>query len=70
MCIDTMKSKTNKNDNISEPPPTPQNLSILDIQSRSVKVAWSVEAASPAVDRLVVQWKEQAGKQSYFLTFE
>ena len=45
-------------------------MSILDIQSRSVKVAWSVEAASPAVDRLVVQWKEQAGKQSYFLTFE
>ena len=46
----------------AEPPPTPQNLSILDIQSRSVKVAWSVEAASPAVDRLVVQWKEQPGE--------
>jgi len=25
-------------------------------------VAWSVEAASPAVDRLVVQWKEQVGE--------
>lgn len=47
---------------LPEPPPTPQNLSILDIQSRSVKVAWTVEMASPAVDRLVVQWKEQAGK--------
>ena len=70
ICVWTLKRKTNKNDIISEPPPTPQNLSILDIQSRSVKVAWSVEAASPAVDRLVVQWKEQAGKQSYFLTFE
>lgn len=46
---------------IAEPPPTPQNLSILDIQSRSVKVAWSVELASPAIDRLVVQWKEQTG---------
>ena len=45
-----------------EPPPTPQNLSILDIQSRSVKIAWTVESASPAVDRLVVQWKEQTGK--------
>ena len=50
-----------------EPPPTPQNLSILDIQSRSVKIAWTVESASPAVDRLVVQWKEQTGKYVYIL---
>ena len=48
----------------TEPPPTPQNLSILDIQSRSVKIAWTVENASPGVDRLVVQWKEQSGKHS------
>ena len=52
---------------ITEPPPTPQNLSILDIQSRSVKVAWNVEAASPAVERLVVQWKEQTGKKPFQL---
>jgi hypothetical protein len=48
-----------------EPPPTPQNLSILEIQSRSVKVAWNVEMASPGVDRLVVQWKEQSGKSNF-----
>ena len=47
---------------ISEPPPTPQNLTILEISSRSVKIAWSLDRnASPGVERLVIQWKEQSG---------
>ena len=46
-----------------EPPPTPQNLTILEISSRSVKIAWSLDRnASPGVERLVIQWKEQSGK--------
>ncbi len=49
-----------------EPPPTPHNLTILDIKSRSVKVSWTLEMASPGVDRLVVQWKEQSGNL-YFI---
>ena len=48
---------------ILEPPPTPQNLTILEISSRSVKIAWSLDRnASPGVERLVIQWKEQSGK--------
>ena len=48
-----------------EPPPTPQNLTILEISSRSVKIAWSLDRnASPGVERLVIQWKEQSGKCS------
>ena len=48
---------------ISEPPPTPQNLTILEISSRSVKIAWSLDRnASPGVERLVIQWKEQSGE--------
>ena len=48
---------------ISEPPPTPQNLTILEISSRSVKIAWSLDRnASPGVERLVIQWKEQSGR--------
>ena len=46
----------------AEPPPTPGNLSILEISSRSVKVSWTIEAASPRVERLVVQWKERSGQ--------
>ena len=45
----------------SEPPPTPGNLSLLEISSRSVKISWTIENASPRVERLVVQWKEQTG---------
>lgn len=46
----------------AEPPPTPGNLSILEIASRSVKVSWTIESASPRVERIAVQWKEQKGK--------
>ena len=48
---------------ISEPPPTPDNLTIVEITSRSVRVAWALEAASPVVDRIVLQWKEQSGEK-------
>lgn len=46
-------------DSFAEPPPIPSNLTILEISSRSVKVAWSVEIGSPGVERLAIQWKEQ-----------
>ncbi|CAB4064419.1 DSCAM [Lepeophtheirus salmonis] len=44
-----------------EPPPTPSNVTIMDILSRSVKVSWiGVERSTPAIERIVIQWKEQS----------
>jgi hypothetical protein len=45
----------------SEPPPTPDNLTVVEITSQSVRVSWTLEITSPTVDRIVIQWKEQSG---------
>ena len=51
----------------AEPPPTPSNLTIMEISSRSVKISWTVENVAPGVESIVVQWKEHHGNDfSYF----
>ena len=49
--------------NFSEPPNSPDNLTILSVTSRTARVSWSISRAEPKIERFVVQWKRQHGKQ-------
>ena len=48
--------------NFSEPPNSPDNLTILSVTSRTARVSWSISRAEPKIERFVVQWKRQHGK--------
>ena len=53
---------------LSEPPNSPQNLTILGVTSRTARIAWSISTAKPKIERFVVQWKAQYGNMSCSFT--
>jgi hypothetical protein len=46
----------------SEPPSSPENLTLVGVTSRSARLLWSGPAAKPKIERFVIQWKRQQGK--------
>ena len=53
------------NSSISEPPGSPDNLTVLSVNSRTARVSWAISRAEPKIERFVVQWKKQHGNTSY-----
>ena len=53
----------------SEPPGSPDNLTVLSVTSRTARVSWAITKAEPKIERFVVQWKKQHGKYILFLVY-
>lgn len=49
---------------ITEPPSSPDNLTILSVTSRTARLSWSISRAEPKIERFVVEWKAQDGNTS------